>query len=236
MFAGPNGSGKSFLFNFLKAQKYIYTEIYINADKVEKQITESKKFSFNAYRIKVSDKEFKDEILSSGLFKKSGLENFIDNLKIKSGILYINLSDGEINSYIASFICLYLAKKLFATGSSFCYETVMSHPSKIELFDLAEKAGYSTYLYFVTTESWKKNKARVSLRVAQGGHAVDKTKIEQRYKRSMQLLPNALQKAHKAFVFDNSKLDFALAANYERNKQLKTKLPMPEWLKKYLVK
>jgi predicted ABC-type ATPase len=234
IFAGPNGSGKSSLFNYLKEQKYISTEIYINADKIEKQISLSKKFSFNAYRVKVSEEEFKAEIKTDGLFERSGLGSDIEKLHIKSGILNIKLKEPKINSYLASFICVFLAKKLFETGSSFCYETVMSHPSKIELYQLAKEAGYSTYLYYVTTESWKKNSAMVALRVAQGGHSVSKEKIEQRYIRSMQLLPEAIKASEKSFLFDNSKLDFALVGAYENGNKIKTTLATPAWLLKYI--
>ena len=38
MFAGPNGSGKSTLFEQLKATGQIHTGIYVNANKIEKQI------------------------------------------------------------------------------------------------------------------------------------------------------------------------------------------------------
>ncbi len=72
LFAGPNGSGKSSLFESLKKQGEIHTEIYISADRIENTIRTYSEFNFNAYRIKVSDEEFKNHIHLSGLYSRLG--------------------------------------------------------------------------------------------------------------------------------------------------------------------
>ena len=97
----------------------------------------------------------------------------------------------ELNSYIASFIASYLSEKLIETKQSFCYETVLSHSSKLKLFEQAKKKGYKTYLYFIFTNDWHLNIERVKLRVKQGGHNVDDKKIKQRYFRSLKLFSKA---------------------------------------------
>ena len=70
LFAGPNGSGKTLLFNYLRNQSYIHTEIYVNADDIEQKISESLEFHFNAYRVKVADEDFKQHIKQSGILQK----------------------------------------------------------------------------------------------------------------------------------------------------------------------
>ncbi|MBS4029137.1 MAG: zeta toxin family protein, partial [Ignavibacteriales bacterium] len=180
MFAGPNGSGKTYLFNFLKSQSYIHTEIYVNADEIERKLSESMQFHFNAYRVKVSDKDFKTHIQQSGILKKIHDKSFLEKIHVESGVLKITMKKSELNSYIASFIASYLSEKLIESGQSFCYETVLSHPSKLKLLEQANVKGYKTYLYFVFTDDWRLNIERVKLRVQEGGHNVDDKKIEQR--------------------------------------------------------
>ena len=80
LFAGPNGSGKTSLFKKFRAEGYIHTEFYINADRFEAELKKNKKISFNAYRVKVSELEFKAHITSSGLFKKIRQKGFIDRI------------------------------------------------------------------------------------------------------------------------------------------------------------
>ena len=54
---------------------------------------------------------------------------------------------GVINSYFASVAADFLRNKLLTTRHTFTFETVMSHPGKVELLQKAQEAGYRTYLY-----------------------------------------------------------------------------------------
>lgn len=205
IFAGPNGSGKSTLFEQLKATGQIHTGIYVNADKIEKQIKANQSFNFNAYRVIVNESDFIQLIRNSGLYNATLKDSsFIDKLELKSGILKINLKKTAINSYHASFIAMYLVEVLLKSKQSFCYETVMSHPSKIELLKMAKKAGYKTYLYFLFTDNPELNIERVKLRAKQGLHNVDPIKIKERYYRSFQLLQDAANYSDIAYIIDNS--------------------------------
>lgn len=87
---------------------------------------------------------------------------------------------------------------------SFTFETVMSHPSKVEFFKTCAKSGFDTVLYFVATANPRLNVARVAQRVALGGHDVPADRIRDRYHRTLGLLPEALKIASSAAVFDNS--------------------------------
>ncbi len=80
----------------------------------------------------------------------------------------------------------------------------MSFPDKIELLRKAQSKGYRTYLYYMATENPDINISRVHYRVSRGGHSVPEDKIVSRYKRSLDLLMQAVQYTHRAYIFDNS--------------------------------
>ena len=235
LFAGPNGSGKTFFFNHLKSNSIIHTEIYVSADKIEADLKRKPVFSFNAYRVKVSDADFKKHILMDGLFeKKINDPSFLQFLTIKSGVLKIKLAKKEINSYHASFVATYLVKKLLLTGQSFCFETVMSHISKVQLLNIAKEAGYKTYLYFVFTDNVELNIARVNLRMKQGEHGVDASLIKSRYPRTFRLLSKALAIVEEAFVIDNSYEPEVVFEKYQG--KLKIYNSAKPFIKRYLKK
>ena len=98
LFAGPNGSGKTFLFNHLRSQGYIHTEIYVSADRIENDLKLHRKFFFPSYRVKVSDEELKDFIRNSDLYQKVEDRSFIDKIFVRSGIL--TLQRGELHYLI----------------------------------------------------------------------------------------------------------------------------------------
>jgi predicted ABC-type ATPase len=91
-------------------------------------------------------------------------------------------------------------------GRSFCFETVMSHVSKIDILIQAKAAGFFIQLFFVGTDDPQTNIERVALRVAQGGHDVPVEKISARWLRTMEMLHQAIAISDEAFVFDNSAL------------------------------
>src|SRR5438445_1119615 len=86
MFAGPNGSGKSTLYERLRKDSIIHTDIYLAADRIEAELLKKKRFVFNAYRIKVTDTEFKSEAELSGILQKHPKKKVLLNaVNIKSG-------------------------------------------------------------------------------------------------------------------------------------------------------
>jgi predicted ABC-type ATPase len=95
-------------------------------------------------------------------------------------------------------------KAALESGAPFAFETVLSTPGKLALFDEARDKGFSVDLIFITTANAAINTERVGFRVAKGGHPVPADKIAERYERAMQLLPSAIQKADTAEVYDNS--------------------------------
>lgn len=68
-------------------------------------------------------------------------------------------------------------ERLFSNMESFCYETVFSHPSKIDAIARAKGHGYAITLTYFHLDTAQLNQARVSQRVSQGGHDVPPEKI-----------------------------------------------------------
>jgi predicted ABC-type ATPase len=88
--------------------------------------------------------------------------------------------------------------------TSFSFETVMSHPSKIDVLKQAGELGFRTTLFYVATENPDINIMRVKNRVSLGGHDVPEFKIRERYEKSFKLLPEAIKHSDVANLFDNS--------------------------------
>jgi predicted ABC-type ATPase len=93
-----------------------------------------------------------------------------------------------------------------ANRLSFSFETVMSHPSKVDFMNRATNAGYDVTMYFVCTSDPEINIGRVMNRVRLGGHDVPRERIVARYWRSLRLLSHAAHAARRIVLFDNSAL------------------------------
>ena len=93
-----------------------------------------------------------------------------------------------------------------ARGESFIAETVFSHPSKLELIDQAQAAGYWVDLHVVLVPVGLAV-ARVHHRVAAGGHSVPEDKIRARYERLWPLVVAAIERADVGHVWDNASFD-----------------------------
>jgi predicted ABC-type ATPase len=87
---------------------------------------------------------------------------------------------------------------------SFSFETVMSHPSKIEILHQARGQGFFVQLFFVGIDDPRTNIDRVALRVVEGGHDVPADRIVARWHRTMEALSSAVLAADRSFIFDNS--------------------------------
>jgi len=232
VFAGPNGSGKSSLFDYLRSNKNIHTEIYVSADRIEADLRSKNKFVFNAYRVSTSEEEFFDYIKNHGMWETVSIKSPNNWFTLKGGILKVKKT--AINSYSASFIAGYLVDKLLKSGQSFCFETVMSHVSKLELFNKAKACGYKTYLYFIFTRSVELNIERIKLRVKAGGHDVSEDKVRERYKRSMGLLISAINNSDISFVIDNSFNQFRIVGGKKEEKVFWEDDTMFNFLKPFL--
>jgi predicted ABC-type ATPase len=142
-------------------------------------------------------------------------------------VVYLNV---PVNSYFASVIADLIRQRLLEKGVSFTFETVMSHPRKVELMREAQARGYRTYLYFVSTENPEINVDRVEIRVQEGGHPVEPAKVRERYVKSLNLLPEAVAASDRAYVFDNSGHSSVLLAEVTGGTQLEYRTEdIPDW-------
>ncbi len=116
----------------------------------------------------------------------------------------LNVEQPETVSYQAAKLVEKLRFSLLQSGISFCFETVFSHPSKIDFLAKAKSLGYDITLVYIHLQSDELNQARVSQRVAEGGHDVPPDKIISRIPRTRQYVSDALPLVDRAQFYDNS--------------------------------
>ncbi len=119
---------------------------------------------------------------------------------------------------------------------SFAFETVFSHPGKLEEIKHARKAGYFIRLVFIGLASPQLAIARVQRRIALGGHSVPVDRISGRYARNLENLAKAILLVDEAVIWDNSAEDQAPSVLVEfQNGKVKTKaVSLPAWVTRAL--
>ena len=110
----------------------------------------------------------------------------------------------EEHSYDAARIAEEIRFGLLRDGRSFCFETVFSHPSKIDFVAHAKTLGYQVILVFIHLESAELNKARISQRIEAGGHHVPDEKVEQRIPRLLKHVKTVIPLCDQVHILDNS--------------------------------
>lgn len=110
-------------------------------------------------------------------------------------------------SYEAARIAEARRQEMLAAGQSFATETVFSHPSKLEIIKTARTRGYLVIVMHVGLDSAGLSVARVRARTEEGGHSVPEDKIRARYDRGHPLIREAVLRADRGMVFDNSRLN-----------------------------
>jgi predicted ABC-type ATPase len=126
---------------------------------------------------------------------------------------------------------------LLREGRSFCFETVFSHPSKIDFVAQAKTMGYEIILVFIHLDLVSLNQARVAQRVSEGGHNVPDEKVLSRIPRVLKLIKNALPLCDQVHILNNSRADnpFQQIATL-RNGCLEIRQnPLPEWASEILA-
>lgn len=232
VFAGPNGSGKSTTIK--EVQHSFYTGVYVNADDIEKTAREKGFINLGDYGLIPEETAFTDFLRQSTLLKKANRDGFAIDLTFSDNIIKIGKNT---HSYEAALIAAFLRQLLIEEGNTFSFETVMSHPSKLDVFRNAHAAGFKNYLYFIATVSPQINIDRVAARVRKGGHAVDPRKIEERYYRSLDLLSDMIPYCHRCYLVDNSlEGKCRLIAEIEDNNALIIhNEDIPDWVYLYAI-
>lgn len=175
--AGHNGSGKSTMwYSHLADQLQIPL---INADRMMMSILPS-------------------------VDEKQTLPTWASELRDKN-----NSWMGVAQSGVEAFIVQAMAKK-----GPFATETVFSHwrdlgggvfESKIDRIKDMQKAGYYVILFFVGLTNSQLSIARVSTRVASGGHDVHVDKLLERFPRTQKAIASATMVADASILLDNSR-------------------------------
>jgi len=182
IFAGPNGSGKSTLFDDFS--KEYYAGVFLNADLIEKELSTKGYIDLSDFKLKLNQNdlnEFLQTERAKTLIKKSIDDNHKIDIILKENIIVDKLK--KTHSYEGALISSFLRHHLLEKKIDFCFETVMSHSSKIEEIKEAKQKGYITYLYFICIDDPEVNISRVENRVKKGGHHVAEEKITSRYKK-----------------------------------------------------
>ena len=204
MLAGPNGSGKSTIQSELKPE---WIGVFINADEIERALKESGgALSLAELGIKAKPavvlRRLERHISKSTFAKRLGLQSLLGRMSVDKS-LTLNVP-GPFDSYLASVLADAIRRELLHEGHTFTFETVMSSRDKVDFMKYARQRGYRVYLYFVATDDPEINLDRVRRRVILGGHPVPDDKVRKRYRESIDLMTEACDAAHRAYIFDNS--------------------------------
>lgn len=144
--------------------------------------------------------------------------------------------EAEERSYEAAKLAEKLRLELLNEGRTFCFETVFSHPAKIDFIAKAKTLGYEIILVYIHLESAELNQARVSQRVSEGGHHVPDEKVISRIPRVMQNIKQTFPLCDASYVLDNSRLDnpYRQIAVIKHGKASFSKEALPLWAKALL--
>lgn len=226
--AGPNGSGKTTLTDIVK--EMVKLGIYVNADEIKLRILDTARLSFSDYNLSVEDSVF-FEALRQTTFRanqETGYWIFENN-----GLSFLDIE--KLDDYFIAFLADFIRNSLIEQTDRFSFETVMSHPSKLDFMKQAKDRGFKVYLYFVSLPDPELNLLRVQARVQLGGHDVDSNKVKERYARTMNQLLLAIKIADSAYIFDNSGSKPKMIAQKEAG-TLKTLGDfVPIWYQEYVL-
>ncbi|MEN0058338.1 MAG: zeta toxin family protein [Bdellovibrio sp.] len=127
-------------------------------------------------------------------------------------------------------------QKIF-NGETFCFETVFSHESKLELIKKAKANGYEVVLVFIHLERTELNIARVYQRVENHGHNVPYDKIKSRIPRAVENLKKAIPIVDKIALIDNSSTQEPLRTmvRIKDSKVIHTENHLPKWAEEILA-
>ncbi|WP_163338312.1 zeta toxin family protein [Desulfopila sp. IMCC35008] len=175
----------------------------------------------------------------------AGKSTFYNLYLARYGIRFVNADliaqdldtkNQEAISYQAATLAAKIREDLLSQGISFCFETVFSHPSKIDFLAQAKANGYQITLVYIHLVDSSLNEARVRQRVSEGGHSVPPEKIHSRIPRTLQHVKTALSLVEEARIMDNSSRDNPfqqIIVMKSGTFELKTN-PLPEWAKDLL--
>lgn len=137
----------------------------------------------------------------------------------------------EAHSYEAARLAEGFRHELLLNGSSFCFETVYSHPSKVDFTAQAKALGYEVIMVMIHVQSALVNQARVAIRVAGGGHAVPDKKVKERIPRMLKLVEASIPLCDQVRVYDNTSDEepFVPVMSVKQSIVERHRNPLPDW-------
>nr|WP_237399762.1 zeta toxin family protein [Rhodovulum visakhapatnamense] len=135
-------------------------------------------------------------------------------------------------SYKAAKIAAARRASLLEARQSFATETVFSHPSKLDIVTEARARGYMVIVMHVGVDHPNLSVARVQARTGEGGHDVPEEKIRDRYARGQPLIRQAVLRADRGMVFDNSRLNEPprLVLLFAAGRLVRAEPVLPNWV------
>lgn len=236
IFAGPNGSGKSTLYDYLVKTHSFHLYFHINPDEIASDLPVALDltnwpFDFTAEEL--------GAYLDESPFQKRSNVSLNDLICVIGKVISLKKSQNQSISYLSAALAAFIRTKMMKSDSSFSFESVFSHVSKIDEIRIAKEAGYRIYLYYIATSNPVINNERVMNRVELGGHAVPSEKVYERYYRTMDNLYAAVQLSDRAFFFDNSDSNtdgfFSFFAEKKENSLHLQSKNVPPWFDKYII-
>ena len=131
------------------------------------------------------------------------------NADIVAKLLYPHAP--EAHSYDAAILAEQMRLQLLREGRSFCFETVFSHPSKIDFIAQAKTLGYEIILVFIHLSDSALNQARIAQRVSESGHFVPDEKVMSRIPRVLKLIKQTLPLCDRVYILNNSSASNSMA-------------------------
>ena len=120
---------------------------------------------------------------------------------------------------------------LLLRGFSFCFETVYSHPSKVDFVARAKALGYEVILVLIHLNNASLNQARIVQRISEGGHHVPAEKVISRIPRLLKNVKASLPLCDQVRLVDNSSADnpFLPVATIIAGLEQRHQDPLPDW-------
>ncbi|GGC56476.1 AAA family ATPase [Marinobacter halophilus] len=170
----------------------------------------------------------------------SGKSTFYERFLARRNLAFINADNiarslwpeaPEKHSYAAALIAEKERYRFLEEGASFCFETVFSHPSKVDFLGAAKAAGFRIRMFYFHLELASLNKARVHSRVKAGGHGVPEEKIETGIPRTLQNLKASIGLVDELHLIDNSSAEkpFVRVAEWKSGNWVLHQNPVPDW-------
>lgn len=113
-------------------------------------------------------------------------------------------AEPEAHSYEAALIAEKERFRLVEEGQTFCFETVYSHPSKLDFIATAKAAGFRIHIFYFHLGDTGLHNARVASRVQAGGHNVPESKVNSRVPRTFANIRDSVGLADELHLVDNS--------------------------------